>query len=221
MCKYFKKDDFKAADDGLTHMLFMKKWEQNFYFKDIESDGRKFIERSITPGFFDSHKKQLNEINEEDEKSDDEEITIKHDAKVDDALKEKRTLVSSIYKNLQMVMELPGTSIERIRECSLSTKHGLPNDIRTVLLDIAKDDSMNPKPNSYLRLQDIYIRQKLDYCLNNGSDDQMTQHALIDLMLKTNEKTIKDWVIKLEDFKKTKTVISQDLLRFEEKVALY
>lgn len=132
VCKYFKRDDFKAADEGLTHMLFMKKWDQNFYFKDIESDGRKFIERSITPGFFDSKKKQLIEINEEDEKSDEEE-TPKQEIKVDAALKEKRTLVSSIYKNLQMVMELPGTSIERIRECSLSTKHGLIDDLRFIL----------------------------------------------------------------------------------------
>lgn len=80
---------------------------------------------------------------------------------------------------------------------------------------------MSPKPNPYLRLQDIYIRQKLDNGLNIGSDDHMAQHALLDLMLQTNEKTIKDWVNKLEDFKKTKTVISQDLLRFEEKVAMF
>lgn len=73
-----------------------------------------------------------------------------------------------------MIMELPGTSIERIRECSLSSKQGLHNDLRTVLLEISKDDMLNPKPNSYLRLQDIYIRKKLDEGLKIAADDIVT-----------------------------------------------
>ena len=40
-------------------------------------------------------------------------------------------------------------------------------------------------------------------------------------MLLTNEKTIKDWISQLEELKKTKSMISRDLIRFEEQVHYY
>ena len=40
-------------------------------------------------------------------------------------------------------------------------------------------------------------------------------------MIKTNEKTIQDWISILEDLQVLKTIVIQDILRFEEKVTAY
>ena len=80
---------------------------------------------------------------------------------------------------------------------------------------------MSPKPNSYLRLQDIYIKSNLEHGLKIAKGDFVTQNALVELMLLTNEKTIQDWINQLEQIKKTKSMISRDLIRFEEQVHYY
>lgn len=49
----------------------------------------------------------------------------------------------------------------------------------------------------------------------------MMQSALIDLMLRTNERTIKGWTDKLEDFKMRRTIITQDIARFQNEVTQY
>ena len=62
-------------------------------------------------------------------------------------MKENKIIVSSIYKNFQQTMEYSGTSIERIRDASVSTKQGLLNDLKSVISEIFKDDILSPKPN--------------------------------------------------------------------------
>ena len=73
-------------------MLYIKKWGDNFLFDDeIERDGKKWIEDQITPQFFEKFaKSEFVEV-----------APLK--------FKEKKTLVSSIYKNLQEILEMPGT----------------------------------------------------------------------------------------------------------------
>ena len=47
----FKKPNFQASDQCITHLLFMKRWEQNFNNTDIDKNSKKFIEDKVTPEF--------------------------------------------------------------------------------------------------------------------------------------------------------------------------
>lgn len=55
-------------------------------------------------------------------------------------------------------MGYPGTSIDRIRDTSISSKNGFSTDLNQILTDIYKDDVMQPKQSSKLRLQDFTIK---------------------------------------------------------------
>jgi hypothetical protein len=55
-------------------------------------------------------------------------------------------------------MSYPGSSIERIRDPSVSSKYGLVNDFGLILTEISKDDVIQPKINNTLRLQDYTIK---------------------------------------------------------------
>ena len=84
---------------------------------------------------------------------------------------------------------------------------------------IKTDDLLAPRPNPTLRLQEQYIKGKLESieCHKN----ETMQKKLIDLMLRTNERTNREWTDKLEDFKIRRTVIAQDLTRFEQEIISY
>lgn len=154
--KYFKQPGFQYADSSLTHLLFVKKWEENFYFKDIELEGKQWIEDQITPQFFDWSDHAAGQVNQTEE-SGFVEVAPEIKIEVTKENKTKKNLVSSIYKNLQEILELPGTSLERIRDTKLSTSKGLDEDFKKILTLIQKDDMLNPMPNSFLKLQEIYI----------------------------------------------------------------
>lgn len=63
-----KNPSFEAADKSLTHLLFMRPWDQNFFFtSDITSNGRKFIEDQVTSQFFSKYKdSEIVEVDDED-----------------------------------------------------------------------------------------------------------------------------------------------------------
>ena len=45
----------------LTHILFMKKWQSNQHVIDIDKKGKAFIEDKITPTFFQTDPKLIEE----------------------------------------------------------------------------------------------------------------------------------------------------------------
>ena len=115
-------------------------------------------------------------------------------------------------------MSYPGSSIERIRDTSVSSKYGLVNDLGAILTEIYKDDVLQPKQNNTLRLQDYTIKTWFGSSKLNVAKDAATLNRLLELMLQTNDKTIADWAKKLEDSVTTKAVIQRDLLRFEAQI---
>ena len=104
-------------------------------------------------------------------------------------------------------MSYPGSSIERIRDTSVSSKYGLVNDLGAILTEIYKDDVLQPKQNNTLRLQDYTIKTWFGSSKLNVAKDAATLNRLLELMLQTNDKTIADWAKKLEDSVTTKAVI--------------
>lgn len=118
-------------------------------------------------------------------------------------------------------MAWPTTACERIRETSMPASAGLPNNLVDVLKAFLLDDLMNPRQNNKLRLIETYIRNKLVFDLGIEEKDSLTQENLINKMMATNEKTITDWVTQLEKLKLLKSLITQDIHRFEEKVQAY
>ena len=48
-------------------------------------------------------------------------------------------MVSAAYMNLNQIMGYSSTSLERIRDTAVSSKHGLSVDIMTVLTELYKD----------------------------------------------------------------------------------
>lgn len=70
----------------------------------------------------------------------------------------KRTIITSMFKNLQQIFSYPGTSIDRIRDATRNSHYGFSTDLTEVLTDIYRDDVMQPKPSAMLRLQDFTIK---------------------------------------------------------------
>lgn len=53
--KYFQNNG--ASNQEVTHLIFMRKqWEENFSFKNIDEEGKRFIEDRITTNFFTKYK---------------------------------------------------------------------------------------------------------------------------------------------------------------------
>lgn len=53
--KYFQGNG--VSNQEVTHLIFMRKqWEENFSFKNIDEEGKRFIEDRITTNFFTKYK---------------------------------------------------------------------------------------------------------------------------------------------------------------------
>lgn len=74
---------FRQADQRITHLLFMKKWDSNFIFNELKNGGKAYIEKLVTPGWPHEQPPQA-----EDESS----------------LALRKQVVSSVYKNFQQIM---------------------------------------------------------------------------------------------------------------------
>lgn len=73
-------------------------------------------------------------------------------------MKGKRSIICAIFRNMQKIFSLPGTSIDRIRDANRNSKYGLSSDLIDVLSDIYRDDVMQPKPSTMLKLQNDKIQ---------------------------------------------------------------
>ena len=105
-------------------------------------------------------------------------------------------------------MKYPTTQIERIRDTKHQPQNGYAYDLKTVLKELLLDDSMTAKPNTILRLQENFIKSKLEHDLKIQDKDHISNQRLIDLMIATNDKTINDWVLRLEELRQLKTIIT-------------
>ena len=131
-------------------------------------------------------------------------------------MKGKRSIICAIFRNMQQIFSLPGTSIDRIRDANRNSKYGLSSDLIDVLSDIYRDDVMQPKPSTMLKLQNDKIQQWLNDV--KFAKDTTIHMRLLDFMIQTNEKMINDW-IKLNETQETKwVVIWWDIARFELQV---
>lgn len=53
--EYFQGN--RVSNQEVTHLIFMRKqWEENFSFKNIDEEGKRFIEDRITTNFFTKYK---------------------------------------------------------------------------------------------------------------------------------------------------------------------
>lgn len=86
-----KLPSFQPAEN-LTHLLFTRPWNFNFIFtKDITNEEKQFIEDQVTESFFPKQTdSEMVEVEGSDDEGDDS----------DSKLRVKKSLVSSIYKNL-------------------------------------------------------------------------------------------------------------------------
>ena len=90
----------------------------------------------------------------------------------------------------------------------------MSNDLSSVLTEIYKDDVMQPKASAFLRLQDFTIKTWFSSSKLNIMRDKSAQMKILDLMLKTSEKTLMEWVRQLESIQSKKREIKDDLLRY-------
>jgi hypothetical protein len=61
-------------------------------------------------------------------------------------------MASAVYHNFMQMMGYAGTAPERIRDTSITSKNGFSTDLNQILTDIYKDDVLQPKQSSKLRL---------------------------------------------------------------------
>ena len=81
------------------------------------------------------------------------------------------------------------------------------------MTEIYKDDVMQPKPNSRMKQQDYGIKTSLNKLSLTKAFD--VQAALVDLFVDANKTILKRWQEYLEENHEKKTIIRQDLFRFE------
>ena len=60
--------------------------------------------------------------------------------------------VTVVYRNIMDIMTHQSAVIDRIRDTSVSSRHGLQANLKDVLTDFYKDDVLQPKPSAKLRL---------------------------------------------------------------------
>jgi len=100
--------------------------------------------------------------------------------------------VAVIYHNIMEIMTIMSSAIDRVRDTTVSSRHGLQANLSEILTNFYKDDVLQPKPSPKLRLQEYYIKTLL---ISLNIDKNLTaQLILLDIMINCNNLHLEKWV---------------------------
>lgn len=129
-------------------------------------------------------------------------------------LDEKRQDIAVIYHNFMEIMTKMSSSVDRLRDTTVSSTKGFNASLKIILENFYKDDVLQPKTNPKLRLQEYYIKMLLKQLRIQDGPVLSAQLLLLDIIIGVNKLHLTKWIEKLEFLTWHRRILVEDFNRF-------